>query len=89
MFITFMNMIINLKLKYSLAFVDVSRVSDIKNTFTVRIHLGHLLNHEDHDLDLDYDLHGANFNDVEIGKYKDPSILDIIFMQKTREEVSR
>ncbi|KMZ59032.1 Nonsense-mediated mRNA decay NMD3 family protein [Zostera marina] len=73
--------------KYLSAFVEISRVSDLgKNDmmFTVRTHLGHLLNPGDHALG--YDLHGANSNDVEVGKYKNLSFPDVILVKKCYEE---
>uniref|UniRef100_A0A0E0R2T7 60S ribosomal export protein NMD3 n=1 Tax=Oryza rufipogon TaxID=4529 RepID=A0A0E0R2T7_ORYRU len=53
--------------RYQLAYAQVARVSDFgKNDtmFTVRTHLGHLLNPGD--LALGYDLYGANLNDDDM-----------------------
>ncbi|XXG46670.1 hypothetical protein AAC387_Pa02g1457 [Persea americana] len=73
--------------KYSLAYAQVARVSDFgKNDriFTIRTHLGHLLNPGDYALG--YDLYGANSNDFELEKYKGLNIPDAILVKKSYEE---
>ncbi|CAL5323645.1 unnamed protein product [Camellia sinensis] len=73
--------------KYVLADAQVARVSDFgKNDtiFSVRTHLGHLLNPGDYALG--YDLYRANSNDIELDKYKGLVIPDVILMKKSYEE---
>uniref|UniRef100_A0A6I9R4A4 60S ribosomal export protein NMD3 n=2 Tax=Elaeis guineensis var. tenera TaxID=51953 RepID=A0A6I9R4A4_ELAGV len=68
----------------SLAYAQVARVSDFgknDNTFTVRTHLGHLLNPGDYALG--YDLHGADSNDLEI------DLPDVVLLKKSYEEKRR
>ncbi|PIA47052.1 hypothetical protein AQUCO_01400037v1 [Aquilegia coerulea] len=73
--------------KYSLADVQVARASDFgKNDtiFTMRTHLGHLLNPGDYALG--YDLYGANNNDIVLDKYKNLVLPDAILVKKSYEE---
>lgn len=73
--------------KCVLADAQVARVSDFgKNDtlFTVRTHLGHLLNPGDYALG--YDLYGANSNDIEMDKYKGLVLPDVILVKKSFEE---
>ncbi|PIA28939.1 hypothetical protein AQUCO_06400005v1 [Aquilegia coerulea] len=73
--------------KYSLADVQVARASDFgKNDtiFTMRTHLGHLLNPGDYALG--YDLYGANNNDIVLDKYKSLVLPDAILVKKSYEE---
>ncbi|KAG1354208.1 60S ribosomal export protein NMD3 [Cocos nucifera] len=68
----------------SLASAQVARVSDYgknDNIFTVRTHLGHLLNPGDYALG--YDLHGADSNDLEI------DLPDAVLLKKSYEEKRR
>ncbi|XP_038974173.1 60S ribosomal export protein NMD3-like [Phoenix dactylifera] len=76
--------------RYSLAYAQVARVSDFgKNDtiFTVRTHLGHLLNPGDYALG--YDLYGANSNDLEIDRYKGLILPDAVLIKKSYEEKRR
>ncbi|KAI3990343.1 hypothetical protein MKX01_007328 [Papaver californicum] len=52
--------------------------------WSIRTHLGHLLNPDDYALG--YDLYGANNNDIEIDKYKVLVIPDAILIKKSYEE---
>lgn len=73
--------------KYALAYVQVARVSDFgknDNIFTVRTHLGHLLNPGNYALG--YDLYGANINDFEIDKYRGLDLPNAILVKKSYEE---
>ncbi|OIT38627.1 PREDICTED: 60S ribosomal export protein NMD3-like [Nicotiana attenuata] len=73
--------------KYVLADIQVARVSDFgKNDtmFSVRTHLGHLLNPGDYALG--YDLYGANNNDIELDKYKGLVLPEVILIKKSYEE---
>lgn len=73
--------------KYAFADAQVARVSDFgKNDkmFTMRTHLGHLLNPGDYALG--YDLYGANSNDMELDKYKNLVLPDAILIKKSYEE---
>ncbi|XP_020592394.1 60S ribosomal export protein NMD3-like [Phalaenopsis equestris] len=73
--------------KYALAYVQVARVSDFgknDNIFTVKTHIGHLLNTGDYALG--YDLYGANINDFEIDKYKGLDLPNVILVKKSYEE---
>ncbi|KAJ3689573.1 hypothetical protein LUZ61_018737 [Rhynchospora tenuis] len=71
--------------RYQLAYVQVARMSDFSNVFTVKTHLGHLLNVGDNALG--YDLFGANPNDMEMDKYKGLVLPDCVLMKKSYEEV--
>ncbi|XP_073001136.1 uncharacterized protein [Typha latifolia] len=76
--------------RYRLADAQVARVSDFgknDNIFTVKTHLGHLLNPGDYALG--YDLYGANSNDLEIDKYKGLILPDAILVKKSYEEKRR
>ncbi|XP_057447220.1 uncharacterized protein LOC130739023 [Lotus japonicus] len=73
--------------KYVLADAQVARVSDFgKNDtiFSIKTHLGHLLNPGDYALG--YDLYGANNNDIELDKYKGLILPDAILVKKSYEE---
>ncbi|KAL4555897.1 hypothetical protein LXL04_038529 [Taraxacum kok-saghyz] len=73
--------------KYTLADVQVARVSDFGKNDTIfyaRTHLGKLLNSGD--FALGYDLHGANSNDIEVGKYKGLVVPEVILVKKSYEE---
>ncbi|KAK9282529.1 hypothetical protein L1049_005449 [Liquidambar formosana] len=72
---------------YTLADAQVARASDFgKNDiiFSIRTHLGHLLNPGD--FALGYDLYGANSNDIEMDKYKGLALPDAILIRKSYEE---
>ncbi|XP_070031512.1 uncharacterized protein [Nicotiana tomentosiformis] len=72
---------------YVLADTQVARVSDFgKNDtmFSVRTHLGHLLNSGYYALG--YDLYGANSNDIELDKYKGLVLPEVILIKKSYEE---
>ncbi|KAH0466166.1 hypothetical protein IEQ34_006269 [Dendrobium chrysotoxum] len=74
-------------LKYTLAYAQVARVSDFgknDNIFTVRTHLGHLLNPGCYALG--YDLYGANINDFEVDKYRCLDLPHAILVKKSYEE---
>ncbi|KAK9099824.1 hypothetical protein Scep_023254 [Stephania cephalantha] len=77
--------------KYGLADFQVARMSDFgrnDNIFTVRAHLGHLLNPGDRALG--YDLYGANSNDSELDKYyKGLNIPEVILVKKSYDEEQR
>ncbi|XP_028549844.1 60S ribosomal export protein NMD3-like isoform X2 [Dendrobium catenatum] len=65
----------------------VARVSDFgknDNIFTVRTHIGHLLNPGGYALG--YDLYGANINDFEIDKYRGLDLPHAILVKKSYEE---
>jgi len=77
--------------RYQLAYAQVARVSDFgKNDtiFTVRTHLGHLLNPGDHALG--YDLYGANLNDDDMDtamtRY---SLPEVVLVKKCYEKRPR
>ncbi|KAK7276197.1 hypothetical protein RIF29_17332 [Crotalaria pallida] len=73
--------------RYVLADAQVARVSDFgKNDtiFSIRTHLGHLLNPGDYALG--YDLYGANSNDIELDKYRGRDIPEAILIKKSFEE---
>ncbi|KAG7980045.1 hypothetical protein I3843_05G161000 [Carya illinoinensis] len=73
--------------KYCLADAQVARVSDFgKNDtiFSIRTHLGHLLNPGDYALG--YDLYGANSNDGELEKHKGLILPEAILIKKSYEE---
>lgn len=73
--------------KYVLADAQVARVSDFgKNDtiFSIRTHLGHLLNPGDYALG--YDLYSANTNDMELDKYKGLVVPETILIKKSYEE---
>ncbi|XP_041023813.1 60S ribosomal export protein NMD3-like [Juglans microcarpa x Juglans regia] len=73
--------------KYFLADAQVARVSDFgKNDtiFSIRTHLGHLLNPGDYALG--YDLYGANSNDDELEKHKGLILPEAILIKKSYEE---
>ncbi|KAJ0084996.1 hypothetical protein Patl1_29507 [Pistacia atlantica] len=73
--------------KCVLADAQVARVSDFgKNDtiFSIRTHLGHLLNPGDYALG--YDLYGANNNDIELDKYKGLVLPETILIKKSYEE---
>lgn len=73
--------------KLNLVDAQVVRVSDFgKNDtmFTVRTHLGNLLNVGDYALG--YDLYGANVNDDELDKYKSLQLPDVVLVRKSYEE---
>jgi nonsense-mediated mRNA decay protein 3 len=73
--------------RYAMADAQVARVSDFgKNDtiFTIRTHLGHLLNPGD--CALGYDLYGANLNDEELDRYKDFDLPEAILVKKSYEE---
>ncbi|KAM7267880.1 hypothetical protein ACFE04_010046 [Oxalis oulophora] len=73
--------------RYVMAEAQVARVSDFgKNDlmFTIKTHLGHLLNPGD--FALGYDLYGANINDDELDKYKDLALPYAILVKKSYEE---
>lgn len=73
--------------KYVLADAQVARVSDFgKNDtiFSIRTHLGHLLNPGDYALG--YDLYSANNNDMELDKYKGLVLPETILIKKSYEE---
>ncbi|XP_057770610.1 LOW QUALITY PROTEIN: uncharacterized protein LOC130990388 [Salvia miltiorrhiza] len=70
--------------RYTLADAHVARVSDFgKNDrrFIVRTHLGNRLSAGDYALG--YDLYGANINDMELEKYKNLNIPDVILIKKS------
>nr|XP_010930835.1 60S ribosomal export protein NMD3 [Elaeis guineensis] len=70
--------------RYSLAYAQVARLSDFgknDNIFTVRTHLGQLLNPGDYALG--YDLYGANSGDLEI------DLPDALLIKKSYEEKRR
>lgn len=72
--------------KYLLADAQVARVSDFgKNDmiFNVRTHLGHLLSPGDNALG--YDLYGNNSNDIELDKYKDLVLPEVVLIKKSYE----
>nr|XP_043614105.1 60S ribosomal export protein NMD3-like [Erigeron canadensis] len=76
--------------KYALAEVQVARVSDFgKNDtmFTVKTHLGHLLNVGDYALG--YDLYSTNNNDMELDKYKGLVLPEVILVKKSYEETKQ
>jgi nonsense-mediated mRNA decay protein 3 len=52
--------------------------------FYIKTHLGHILKPGDNALG--YDLHGANSNDMELDKYKDLVVLEVILVKKCYEE---
>ncbi|KAL0921985.1 hypothetical protein M5K25_005941 [Dendrobium thyrsiflorum] len=73
--------------KYALAYAQVAKLSDFgknDNIFTVRTHLGHLLNPGDYALG--YDLYGANINDFEVDKYRSLDLPHAILVKKSYEE---
>lgn len=70
--------------RYQLAYVQVARMSDFSNIFTVKTHIGHLLNVGDNALG--YDLFGANTNDMEMDKYKGLVLPDCLLVKKSYEE---
>ncbi|XP_057451079.1 uncharacterized protein LOC130742985 [Lotus japonicus] len=73
--------------KYVLAVAQVARVSDFgKNDtiFSIKTHLGHLLNPGDYALG--YDLYGANCNDIELDKYKGGDLPHAILVKKSYVE---
>lgn len=73
--------------RYSLADVQVARVSDFGRNdtiFNIRTHLGHLLSPGDYALG--YDLYGANPNDSELDKYRGLVIPEAILIKKSYEE---
>ncbi|KAG6643443.1 60S ribosomal export protein NMD3-like [Carya illinoinensis] len=73
--------------KYFLADAQVARLSDFgKNDtiFSIRTHLGHLLNPGDYALG--YDLYGANSNDGELEKHKGLILPEAILIKKSYEE---
>lgn len=77
-------------LGYVLADAQVARVSDFgKNNmiFSVRTHLGHLLTPGAYALG--YDLHGANYNDIELDKYSGLVLPHAVLIKKSYEEESR
>ncbi|KAL4581278.1 hypothetical protein LXL04_017489 [Taraxacum kok-saghyz] len=72
--------------KYSMAEVEVARVSDFgKNdrAFLVRSHLGGVL--KPGDFALGYDLQAANINDMELEKYKCGVIPEVVLVKKREE----
>lgn len=76
--------------EYALADAQIARVSDFgKNDtiFSVRTHLGHILNPGDNALG--YDLYGANPNDDELEKYKGLVLPDAVLVKKSYEEKRR
>ncbi|XP_054782491.1 uncharacterized protein LOC129289763 [Prosopis cineraria] len=73
--------------KYVLADAQVARVSDFgKNDtiFSIRTHLGHLLNPGDYALG--YDLYAANNNDIELDKYRGLVLPEAILVKRSYEE---
>ncbi|KAL4198052.1 hypothetical protein AMTRI_Chr03g138280 [Amborella trichopoda] len=73
--------------KYSLGEAQVARASDFgKNDliFTIKTHIGHLLNPGDYALG--YDLYGANTNDLDLEKYRGFSLPDVVLVKKSYEE---
>lgn len=73
--------------KLSLAQAQVARLCDFgKNDlmFTVKTHLGHLLNPGDYALG--YDLYGANTNDFELDRYKNLVLPDVVLVKKSYEQ---
>lgn len=73
--------------KYALADAQVARLSDFGRNdiiFSVRTHLGHILNPGD--CALGYDLYSANNNDIELEKYKGFVLPDVILIKKSYEE---
>lgn len=73
--------------RYVLADAQVARVSDFgKNDtiFSIRTHLGHLLNPGDHALG--YDLYAANNNDIELDRYRGLVLPEAILVKKSYEE---
>ncbi|KAH7538228.1 hypothetical protein FEM48_Zijuj03G0176800 [Ziziphus jujuba var. spinosa] len=69
--------------KYTLAYVQVARVSDFgKNDtiFNITTYLGSFLNPGDYALG--YDLYGVNGNDIELDKYKGLDLPDAILIKK-------
>jgi nonsense-mediated mRNA decay protein 3 len=69
---------------YQLAYVQVARMSDFSNVFTVKTHIGHLLNVGDNTLG--YDLFAANTNDMEINKYKGLVLPDCVLVKKSYDK---
>ncbi|MFS7971446.1 putative ribosomal export protein Nmd3 [Helianthus anomalus] len=73
--------------KYVMADAQVAHVTNFgKNDtmFNVRTHLGYLLNMGNYALG--YDLHATNSNDMEVDKYKDLVIPNVILVKKSYEE---
>jgi nonsense-mediated mRNA decay protein 3 len=52
--------------------------------FYIKTHLGHILKPGDYAHG--YDLHGANSNDMELNKYRDLAIPELILVKKSYEE---
>ncbi|WOL18574.1 60S ribosomal export protein NMD3 [Canna indica] len=71
--------------KYMMAHAQVARVADFGNNdtmFTIKTHLGHLLNPGDYALG--YDLYAANHNDFEIDQYKGRLVLpEVVLVKKS------
>lgn len=73
--------------KYILAYAQVARLSDFGRNdtiFSIKTHLGHILNPGDYALG--YDLYGANSNDMELEKYKGLELPEAILIKKSYEE---
>ncbi|CAL1398136.1 unnamed protein product [Linum trigynum] len=74
--------------RYLLADAEVARLSDLgrnNNIFSVKTHLGHLLNTGDHALG--YDLCAANSNNSELEKYKSSlEVPEVVLIKKSYEE---
>ncbi|KAL9344052.1 hypothetical protein Peur_064483 [Populus x canadensis] len=56
----------------------------IRTMFYIKTHLGHILKPGENALG--YDLHGANSNDMELDKYKDLVVLEVILVKNCYEE---
>ena len=73
--------------RYMLAHAQVARVADFgKNDtmFTIKTHLGHLLNPGDYALG--YDLYAANSNDFEIERHKGLILPEALLVRKSYQE---
>ncbi|KAG6498996.1 60S ribosomal export protein NMD3-like [Zingiber officinale] len=73
--------------KYVMAHAQVARITDFgKNDtmFTIRTHLGHLLNPGDYALG--YDLYSANNNDFDIDQHKNLVLPETILVKKSYQE---
>ncbi|CAL9114334.1 unnamed protein product [Musa textilis] len=73
--------------RYMLAHAQVARVADFgKNDtmFTIKTHLGHLLNPGDYALG--YDLYAANSNDFEIEQHKGLILPEALLVRKSYQE---
>ncbi|WOL20617.1 60S ribosomal export protein NMD3 [Canna indica] len=74
--------------KYMMAHAQVAQVADFGNNdtmFTIRTHLGHILNPGDYALG--YDLYVANHNDFEIDQYRGRLVLpEVVLVKKSYQE---